>query len=441
VSLSTDASRLSTAASQRKGWYYGWNIVAVSILSTILVNGLAANSFSLFLHDWSVELHCSISSLLLGMTIMGVSIAFVGPFVGVMADKYPIRLVFGIGLVAMTVMCIAMSFITAVWQIQALYALLLPIAVCFSALIPANAVISRWFVHRLGLAMGLAAFGVSMAGVVLPPIIAWILPFVGWRMIWRVGGVLIGFVFSPIVLLVLRDRATEREGLHYMAGAGENAMHIHHGPSEGNGLTSLDVLARKNFRLLVIVALPMMAAYFACLQNLAPIVASHGLSQHTAGGLLSAFSLTHLVASLLAGLLSDRLGNRLPLSGLALLTAIGGLFMAFGSGLPSLSLGVVLIGASGGVWPLLGAAIAVEFGSNGFGRAFGLFSAFLPAAGLMAFIVAKLQESTGSYALGFSALAAIALLGGAGGLLMRERREGSAGALNVTQASPLPARR
>jgi MFS family permease len=177
----------SSDAGARRGWYYGWNIVAVSVLSTILVNGLAGNSFSLFLHDWSAELHCPISSLLLGMSIMGISIAFVGPFAGVMADKYSIRLVFGIGLAAITFMCIAMSFITAVWQIQVLYALVLPIAVSFGALIPANAVISRWFVRRLGLAMGLAAFGVSMAGVVLPPIIAWLLPLVGWRMIWRIG--------------------------------------------------------------------------------------------------------------------------------------------------------------------------------------------------------------------------------------------------------------
>lgn len=425
----------SSDAGGRKGWYYGWNIVAVSVLSTILVNGLAANSFSLFLHDWSAELHCPISSLLLGMSVMGITIAFVGPFVGVMADKYPIRLVFGIGLAAMTFMCFAMSFITAVWQIQVLYALVLPVAVSFGALIPANAVISRWFVRRLGLAMGLAAFGVAMAGVVLPPIIAWILPLVGWRMIWRVGGILIGFVFSPIVLLVLRDRATEREGLDYMTG--ETTAPLHHSPSGQSGLTSLQVLARKNFRLLIIVSLPMLATYFACMQNLAPIVASHGLSQRTAGGLLSAFSVSHLAASLLAGILSDRLGNRLPLSGLALLTALGALFISFGNSLPFLGLGFLLVGFSGGIWPLLGAAIAVEFGPDGFGRAFGLFSACLPVAMLMAFIVAKLQESTESYAPGFSGLAIAALLGGAAGLLMRERREGSAP--RHAAASPLPA--
>jgi MFS family permease len=406
------------------------------VLSTILVNGLAANSFSLFLHDWSAELHCPISSLLLGMSVMGITIAFVGPFVGVMADKYPIRWVFGIGLAAMTFMAIAMSFITAVWQIQLLYALVLPVAVSFAALIPANAVISRWFVRRLGLAMGLAAFGVSMAGVVLPPIIAWILPLVGWRMIWRIGGLLIGFVFSPIVLLALRDRATEREGLHYMTG--ESTATLHHGAAGKGALSSLEVLARKNFRLLVLAALPMLAAYFACMQNLAPIVASHGLSQRVAGGLLSAFSLSHLAANLLAGILSDRIGNRLPIAGLAFLTVIGALLIAFGNSLTFLSLGFLLVGFSGGIWPLLGAAIAVEFGAEGFGRPFGLFSACLPVAMLMAFIVAKLQESTGSYAYGFAALAVAGVLGGTAALLMRERRAGSA-IRQAAGASPLPA--
>lgn len=49
--------RMNTASEARqKGWYHGWNIVAVCVLSQAAANGLAVNAFSLFLHDWSIAL-------------------------------------------------------------------------------------------------------------------------------------------------------------------------------------------------------------------------------------------------------------------------------------------------------------------------------------------------------------------------------------------------
>ena len=117
---------------------------------------------------------------------------------------------------------------------------------------------------------------------------------------------------------------------------GETRPHPGHGPASGGGLTWRDVLKRRNFWLLVAVYLPMLALYGACMQNLAPVAASHGLSQQTAGTLLSAFSLTHVASTLVMGLLSDRFGNRLPLCGLALAVAVGGLIVSFGQGVAML---------------------------------------------------------------------------------------------------------
>jgi MFS family permease len=185
----------------------------------------------------------------------------------------------------------------------------------------------------------------------------------------------------------------------------------------------LEVFKRRNFWLLLIVAMPMVGTYVACLQNLAPLLASRGFDQRVAGVLVPMFSISHLAANLIAGLLSDRFGNRPPLVGLATVTTVGCFFIAIGASLPMIGLGAVLIGLSGGVWPLLASATAVEFGSSGFGRAFGLLSLFLPIAVATTYFVAKMQENTGSYVPPLSGLATAALLGGAICLTMRERRE------------------
>jgi MFS family permease len=437
---------IATAAAPR-GWYHGWNIIAVCILSQVAANGLTYNTYSLFLRDWSAQLRAPISQLQLPIAAMSLIAALAAPLAGVFADKYPARLLFACGLLGMTAFYLAISVVTEPWQIMALYGLLAPLGLVLSTAVTANALISRWFVRRLGLALGLSAFGIGLAGVLLPPVVAWMLPTAGWRMIWRGGALLIVVVVIPLVLLVIRNRPTGSEGSYYLsndgsshdidnggsrginASRGDLEPHAHHGraghaAAGGAGqLSWREVLARRNFWLLVAIYLPMMALYGGCAQNIAPYTASHGLSQQSAGALLSVLSLSHVIATLVLGLLSDRFGNRLPFAGLAVVMVTGAVILAFGAGLAALTVGCALIGFGGGLFTLLAAAIAVEFGAAGVGRAFGLCMLFIPLTSLAPFTVAKLQESTGTYAPALLGLATLVAISGALSLLLRERRD------------------
>jgi MFS family permease len=421
---------------QPRAWYHGWNVVTACILSQVAANGLTYNTFSLFLRDWSAELHTPISRLQLSVAAMALVSAFLAPVVGALADKYPARRLFTFGLLGMALFYVAISAATQAWQIIALYGLLVPLALVLSTAVTTNALISRWFVRRLGLAFGLSAFGIGMAGVLLPPLIAALLPTVGWRLIWRGAGVLVAVVVMPLVVLVSRDRPTEAEGAHYLTGdAGAAGVHGHgagqaHGdPAQGGAprgsqLTWRDVTARKNFWLLVAIYLPMMALYGGCAQNLAPYAANHGLSSQAGGALLSVLSLSHVIATLVLGLVSDRFGNRLPFAALAVVMVIGAAVLAFSSSVPAMTMGCVLVGFGGGLFTLLASAIALEFGAAGVGRAFGLCMLFIPVTGLAPFIIAKTQENTGSYAPGLLSLAVPVIIAGVLALLLRERRDG-----------------
>ena len=421
-----------TQTSRQGGWYHGWNIVAVCVLAQIVANGMPISAFSLFLRGWSQDLHTPISTLHLGLAACGIGSAFLAPFVGIFADKYPARWLIGAGLASMALLCAGISFITATWQYIVLYAVLLPVALAMATSVPANAVVSRWFVKRLGLALGLTALGLGMAGVLIPPLVATLLPIFGWREIWRFTGGIVAFVILPLVVIVLRDRPAARDGTQYLAAGGAaGPSRSHGGFGHGGTLRWRDVMARRNFWLLIIVYLPLLALYGGCGQNLVPIATSRGVSGHTAGLLLSAFNMAQLAATLIGGLLSDRFGNRLPLAGLAVAAACGGVIVAEGQGAASIGLGAMLVGAGGGFWPLLAAALAVEFGAGGAGRAFGLAIFFLPFAVLAPFIVAKAQETGGSYAFVLFVMAGVTLAGGLACLLMRERARGSAEMLKV----------
>lgn len=408
-----------------RGWYHGWTIVAVCILCQSVANGLTYNALSLFLRPWSLDLHTPISRLTLGVAIMGTVCAAVSPLVGALADKYPARRLFVCGLLGMALFYVGVGSMTAAWQLLVLYGVVAAPSLVLCTAVVANALISRWFVHRRGLAFGLSAFGIGLAGVMLPQIITPLLPTVGWRMIWWGGAVFIAGVVVPLVLIVVRNRPTEEEGRYYLSGEGAASPHGH-AAGGTHQLGWREVLGRKNFWLLVGIYLPIMALNGASLQNIVPYAASHGLSQRSGAALLSLLSLMHVVATLFLGLLSDRFGNRLPFIGLAVLMVAGAALLAVGADMPVIVVGCVLVGMGGGVFTLLAAAIAVEFGAEGVGRAFGLCMFFIPVVTLAPYAIAKTQEITGSYAPAFLGMGILAALSGILSVLLHERRGAAA---------------
>lgn len=413
------------ATSQKSGWYHGWNIVAVCFLTGMAGSALPTNGFSLFLPDWSRDLHVPFSTLTLGITVFGLGCAALSPFIGWATDRFPARAILAVGMGGMAIFCIGISYITAIWQFLLLYALLLPVAVLASTTIPTNAVVMRWFVRRLGLALGITSMGLSIAGIVLPPVVAALLPDLGWRMIWRIAGIFMAAVLLPAVLLVIRERPAGRNGTYYLTADGAPAAGHHaHAAGGASSLRWRDILARRNFWLLVVAYLAMLIMYGGAGYNLTPIATSRGFTEQISGYLLSAWALSQAAATLLSGIASDKFGNRIPLAALAFLTALGGLAVALGHGFPVLIVGALLVGVGGGFWPLIASALAAEYGAAGFGRAYGALMLFLPLGSTPAFLVAESKEATGSYVMVLLAFAAVAAIGGVCCLLMREKRGG-----------------
>jgi MFS family permease len=409
-----------------RGWYHGWNIVAVCILSQAMGNGLTYNALSLFLKGWSQELHTPISRLTLTVAIMGTVAAVISPFVGALADKYPARRLLVCGLLGMAVFYVCVGSVTASWQLLVLYGVIAAPALTLCTAVVTNTLITRWFVRRRGLAFGLSAFGIGLAGVLLPQIINPLLPLVGWRMIWWGGGVFVAVVVVPLMLVVVRNRPSEEEGRYYLTGESTSAGHHGHGAGGGDQMSWREIIKRKNFWLLVGIYLPLVALSGAAVQNIVPYATSHDLSRQTGATLLSLLSGMHVVATLLLGLLSDRFGNRLPFIGLAMLMVAGSLLLALGSDLPVIVVGSLLIGLGSGVFTLLAAAIAVEFGAEGMGRAFGMCMMFVPVITLTPYLIARSQEATGSYTHAFIGGAIFLAISGFLATLYRERRSAPA---------------
>jgi MFS family permease len=412
----------STTGARSGGWYYGWNIVAVSILAALAANGVPLNCISLYLKTWSAEMHVPISQILLATTAMMLFMGVLAAVIGNMADRKPARLLVGFGLIGMALVSLAISFATAAWHIMALYALVLPAPLVAATSAVTNPLISRWFVKRLGLALGLASFGIGLAGIVLPPIIAHAMPEIGWRNVFRISAAVVGLVAAPLVFLIVRERPTEKEGLDYVQAAGGASAGAHgHG---GGGMRIVDVLRRKNFWFVLAVFIPLGFIYIGAMNNLAPLAIDLGFSPQVAGLSISTFNSAHVVSTLIIGLLADRFGNRLPLVLLAFVSALSGVVLGLGHSMTTLYAGAALAGFAGGIWVVLPSAAAAEFGAGNVGKVFGLFSLVLPFHSLVGAGIARAKEVTGSYTEVLLAIAVSCTIGGIIAMFMRERRGG-----------------
>ncbi len=398
-------------------YYHGWNVVAVCVLAQVAALALTINCFSLFLKGWSSEFHIPISTLAFSVTLFSLTVVVVAPVVGALADRIAARRLFAGALIGLCAFHLLLTRISAGWQIVALYALVLPVLVTFSGSITAQALVSRWFVRRTGLAMGLTAFGLALSGVVFPPIIVAALPAMGWRGIWAIGAALIALVALPLAWLVLHDRPADDDPFGYVV------------PTPGTldpapPLTVRDVMRRRNFWIIIGAFVPMQFVGIVMQIDLAPIVESRGFSAQIAGGLLSAMSVAALASKLGSGLLADRFGNRLPMLLVGSATTLGMVLVTLAGGsLPMLAIGIVLVGISQGAWTLVASASAREFGAQGFGRAFGLVCATSPIGSLGPPIVARIAESGAGYVPGLIGTALVALAGtGIAGLLNERSR-------------------
>lgn len=403
------------------GWYHGWNIVLVCFFAGIASAALPVNGFALFLPYWATGLHVPISTIAICMTGVGFSTALFAPICGMLVDRFSSRLVLSLGVSGIAICYVAVSFVTQAWQLLIIYTLVFgPSIVCCSVM-PSNAVLMRWFVRRLGLAIGITGMGITISGILMPPLVAALLPHFGWRLMWRAAGIFIGVVMLPCVLLFVHERPRERDGTHYLGGLGDD-MHMHATETgSGAALGWIDILARRNFWLVAVTYLSLMALNNGAGYNLALIAGSRGIGIQYGGFLLSAWSLTLTIATVASGALSDRFGNRLPMAGLCLLTAAGGLILAFGHSFAILVVAALLVGTGGGFWPVLAKILAAEYGSAGFGRAMGMLMLSLPLCGSATFVVARVKESTRSYVPALLGLAALTLVGGVCALLLREK--------------------
>ncbi|MBT2655585.1 MFS transporter [Bacillus sp. ISL-18] len=284
--------------------FYGWWIVAATFLIMTLIYAPIANLVSLFILPVTKELGFGPSQFMLYFTIMALAAMAVGPIAGRLMRKMDVRVYLTLFILIASTAFVGFSFSTKLIHFY-LFAILMGAGMAGGAMIPASVLITNWFNKKRGLCLGIALSGSGFGGVILSPLVNWLITAYGWRSAYLVLGVLIAAVLVPLAIFVIRLNPAEK-GLSPLS---EETTLISAQKKELTGTTQGEALKSLSFWTLCLAILVGGLVVNAMLINLAPYLASIGTTAKTAALLLSLGSGMVIVGKLVVGRLFDKLGS------------------------------------------------------------------------------------------------------------------------------------
>lgn len=404
-------------------WYYGWNIIAVSLVFQGLIFGSIFFSYTLWVGEWldDASLAVTLTYVMVPITILNLAQSLVAPFAGYAMDRFSIRALICTGAACAGLGYVLIAMTTAFWQIIFIYGTLLMPGVLLAGPLAAQTLAAKWFDRNRGLAIGLSTTGTSIGGVVMAPLVTLLYQSMGWREAHSALGILFIVVIVPLVWLTVRS-TPQAMGIEAEPAA-EPSDTKEEQPTRY--WTVAEILREKTFWIVVLSFLPLVTAFGSIQQHLRPYATLQGVDSLQTAFLISVFATVMILGKLFFGSMADRFDHR-GLFGMALVACgivIIGLLV--GPGYTALIFLSGLLGFSaGGFLPLLGAMVASRFGAGSFGSVMGLLGPFLAASAFGPMIFAALYDFHGDYDLALI-IALFALAPGAIAIVQLPKKSGS----------------
>jgi MFS family permease len=380
-------------------------MVGVAFLADFIAVGFLFYSFGVFLAAVEADLGASRTQISWALGIANLVGAFAAPVIGRALDRFPVRRIMLFGAALTTAGFAALSQVAALWQFLAIFGSLLAVGTMAMGHLSSAKLVANWFELRRGTALGVATIGISLSGLLMPPLATWLILNVGWR-----GGFL---AFAAATLLVVAPVA-----FLFVVSRPEDVGQQPDGLPEVPETSGAPRLAAVSWRTREILrepaffgtVIPFGLGFFAnsaVLTHLVPHARHLGIDAYGAATVLSFVAAAGMAGKVVFGWIADRLGPWRALSLSLLLQLVGVVALLGAHGYVALvATGLVFGLGMGGMVPLQGALLASVFGRVSFGKAMGLMRPFqVPLHALGVPFAGFAFESTGSYDLAFQVFA------------------------------------
>ena len=375
--------------------FYGWKVVGGGFTAQLFVVGFFTYAVSLLVNPVQAEFGVTLEQVMYSLTAATFLGLFMMPIAGMLVDRFSVRTIMVIGTVLYAFGVFASSAASSIGYYIAAFALTMAVVNGLAGTLCSSAVISRWFVASRGRALGIAALGTSVGGVLVPALISYWLGEEGWRGALQNLAYCVLIVMLPVVAFTVRDRP-EDLGLHPEGAA--SAPTAVDAPAH-HDMDMRAILRSPPFWFLGLALGLLFSAYSAVLSNITPYALDLGSSKEQASTLIMAVAVSGFIGKILFGMAADHFSLKSALWVAQALVAASFLVLAQTPGHGGMLLGTSLLGlAAGGMLPVWGALMAHLFGLGSYGRAMGLMGPIITLCVMPGFaIIGRMYDSLGSY--------------------------------------------
>jgi MFS family permease len=356
---------------------YGWVIVAITFLAIGLVFG-SRFSLGLFLPHLPQALDTSAGAISAAFAVSMLGAAIVQPLTGLLLDRWGGRVVLSIGLGFAALGLCGTAFASSVWQLTLFMGLASSIA--YAAVSPASitSIVSSWFDRNRGTALGIATSGTKVAMIFLPPAVAALIFFFGWRTAMLALGLIVCLLI-PAVLVFVKPAPGSAAALK--AAKSKSTLTGNTVSQEAAarpaGAPTADATLWKALKIpsFWVIAISLFANGFIMnlvFIHLPSFVLSQGYDEALAATGLAVLGAVGIIGNVVTGSLSDRLGRRTVLMIMFGARGITTLYLVLSPGPVSLVAFVIVFGLLGyGAIGVIGALASDLFGQRSIGTILG----------------------------------------------------------------------
>ena len=189
--------------------FKGWQMVYTGMMMEFSVVGFVFYCFPLMFSELERDLDASQTQLSSALSLFFVFSTLASIFLGRILDKYSIKGIMTLGGIIFSLGLFSIAMVENTLSLLLIYATLIAVGGPALGNLSITKLVANWFDSKSGMALGIAAIGISFSGVVLPILVDPLIDSIGWRNVYLVFGAAVVFILLPAVRILVINTPEE----------------------------------------------------------------------------------------------------------------------------------------------------------------------------------------------------------------------------------------